>query len=208
MKLEPARPSDRIHRFLEEADRWIDRFFEQKRNRRLPRYIPSDPLLVYSALNYIEAHQLALGKTFCEWGSGFGVSTGLASLLGYQAYGIEIQEELHERAVELAKSERIDAQFLNNSYLPEGFEFYEGHGTNRLIAPSDLKRRQRSLAYSLQYEEMDIEIEEIDIFYVYPWPEEQELMLELFDAVAAEDALLLAYFGPGDISLFRKYLDD
>lgn len=31
---------------------------------------------------------------FCEWGSGWGIVTGLAELLGFQATGVEIDEQL------------------------------------------------------------------------------------------------------------------
>jgi hypothetical protein len=31
---------------------------------------------------------------FCEWGSGMGIATGLAELLGFDAYGVEIDEAL------------------------------------------------------------------------------------------------------------------
>ena len=58
------------------------------------------------------------------------------------------------------------------------------------------------------YEGMDCDIDEIDLFYVYPWPGEQELMHDLFDAVAAEGAILIAYYGDKDIAAFRKIVDD
>lgn len=198
---------DRIATFLKEADRRIDRFFDENRGRRLPRYVPSDPVRTYSALSYISEHDLALGKNFCEWGSGFGVSACVASLSGYRSYGIEIERELAELSQKLASDLHIAVEIINTSYLPEGFESYLAHGGHRLMAPANLARRQRSLNYSLAYEDMDIEIEEVDVFYVYPWPEEQELMLELFEAVAAEDALLLAYYAQGDLNLYRKRLD-
>ncbi len=57
------------------------------------------------------------------------------------------------------------------------------------------------------YEGMNHEVDEIDLFYVYPWPGEQELMHQLFDAVAAEDAILIAYYGEQDICAYRKIIE-
>ena len=51
---------------------------------------------------------------------------------------------------------------------------------------------------------MECEVDEIDLFYVYPWPGEQELMHALFETVAAEGAILVAYYGDKDIAAYRK----
>ena len=40
--------------------------------------------------------------------------------------------------------------------------------------------------------------------YVYPWPEEQESTLALFDAVATEGAYLICYYGEGETCVYRK----
>jgi hypothetical protein len=54
---------------------------------------------------------------------------------------------------------------------------------------------------------MEVEIAAIDLFFVYPWPEEQELMQTLFDAVAVEGAILLAYYSDREICVYRKVRD-
>ena len=55
-----------------------------------------------------------------------------------------------------------------------------------------------------RYDDMDIGLDEIDVFFVYPWPGEQEMMLKLFDSVASEDAILIAYYGDQEICLYRR----
>jgi protein-L-isoaspartate O-methyltransferase len=51
-------------------------------------FVPSDYDVVYTLLS-------ALARArFCEWGSGVGIVTGLAEMLGYTALGIEIHEPL------------------------------------------------------------------------------------------------------------------
>ena len=66
----------------------------QMNHKRYPRYVPSEPAQVYAALHYVSEQGLAIGETFLEWGSGFGVATGLAAQLGYAASGIEVQADL------------------------------------------------------------------------------------------------------------------
>jgi hypothetical protein len=51
---------------------------------------------------------------------------------------------------------------------------------------------------------MEIAIADIGLFFVYPWPEERELMRQLFEAVAREGAILVVYHTDTDIGVFRK----
>jgi hypothetical protein len=56
----------------------------------------------------------------------------------------------------------------------------------------------------LRYDGMDIDIAEIGLFFAYPWPEKRELIQELFDAVAAAEAILVAYHTDKQVCVFRK----
>jgi hypothetical protein len=51
-------------------------------------FVPSNHQVVYSVLL-----SMPRGR-FCEWGSGIGIVTGLAEMLGFEACGIEIDERL------------------------------------------------------------------------------------------------------------------
>ena len=55
---------------------------------------------------------------------------------------------------------------------------------------------------------MDRDTDEIDIFFVYPWPHEHEMMHELFEELASDGAILIAYYGEGEICVYRKTFDD
>ena len=194
----------KVARLIQASDRQWERFFANEGTRRLPRFVPSEAELVFAAIDSVTRHNLPPGRVFCEWGSGFGTGTCLAALLGYEAYGIEIQPELVDISREMARELDIPVEILCTSYIPEGFETYAGVGGEELV-------KSRSFAYpgetnevERQYDGMAYDIAEIDLFFAYPWPEEQELMQHLFDAVAMEGAILIAYHSAKEICVYRK----
>lgn len=196
--------------WIAESDRRIDEFFHTERNRKLPKYLPSDPDLLFAVLQKITADDLPLGRVFCEWGSGFGVGTGIAALLGYEAWGIEWEEELVGISEQLAADRGVDANFLATSYLPEGYESAEGVGGEILIRDAVFTHPDEgsAIAGEVGYTGMDRELSEVDVFYVYPWPYQQEFMHQLFDELAVEGAILITYLGSGEISVWRKIAGD
>ena len=182
------------------ADELWDQFWAQKLNKRYPRYVASEPAQVYAALKHVRDEGLALGERFIEWGSGFGVASSLAAQLGFEATGIELEEGLVEIAEKLAEKHKTGAEFIASTYIPEGYISYD-HAGGSDIVPDDSFGHQ---AEAPRYDDMDIGLDEIDVFFVYPWPGEQEMMLKLFDSVASEDALLIAYYGDQEICLYRR----
>lgn len=194
----------KVRAFIEEADRRCDVFYDQQLNKRYPRYVPSEPDQVYAALQYVTEQGWPLGQNFVEWGSGFGVATGMAALLGYEATGIEIQADLIAMAESLLNDQQIAAQFICTSYVPDGYVLYDAIGGDDIVKDDGYAADDEEGPY---YADMDVPVGEIDLFFVYPWPGEQEMMLKLFDAVAGEGAILIAYFGDKDICIYRKLED-
>lgn len=199
----PELPAD-VVRLIEASDRRWDAFFVRRANRRFPRLIPSDPALVYTALAGVTQQDLPPGRVFCEWGSGFGTATCLAALLGYEAYGIELHAELANISRDMARELEIPVEILCTSYIPEGYDSYAGIGGDDLIKSPMFSHPEDAGNRALRYDGMDCTIAEIDLFFVYPWPEEQELMQKLFDAVAMEGAILIAYYSAREICVYRK----
>lgn len=180
-------------------DRW-EKFWAQKLNKRYPRYVASEPAQVYAALKHVRDEGLALGERFIEWGSGFGVATNLAAQLGFEATGIELEDDLVAIAESLAEKYQTGAEFIATTYIPEGYISYDHVGGSDIV-PDDSFGYQTEPA---RYDRMDIGLDEIDVFFVYPWPGEQEMMLKLFQSVASEDAILIAYYGDQEIYIYRK----
>ncbi|MDA7641045.1 hypothetical protein N8787_05340 [Opitutaceae bacterium] len=187
--------------FLEEADSRCDAFFDSGVRKKIPRFIPADYNRIFQAINAVKASDSLLGNRFCEWGSGLGTATCLASLMGFNALGIEIEPELVLRARRLASEFNLPASFLQTSFLIEGYDFLPTQGGYELLRPSG------NPALGVSYPDSDWELEEIDLFYVYPWPEEQEATLKYFECVASEGAIIIAYLGEGEPSIYRKIID-
>ena len=95
---------------IQDADDHWDKFWAEKLNKRYPRYVASEPAQVYAALKHVRDEGLALGECFIEWGSGFGVATSLASQLGFEATGIELEDGLVEIAESLAEKHQTGAE--------------------------------------------------------------------------------------------------
>lgn len=191
--------------FLAEANRRIDELFATERNKRTPKFLPSDPELLHAALTCITRRNLPLGRVYCEWGSGVGVGVGLASLLGYEAFGIEIEPSLVRFARKLAHDTGVAAQFLEGSYLPEGFESYSGMGGEELVLPEHFLGGSSGLPhFAPTYEGMPCPTDEIDVFFVFPWPGEQEFMQQLFEILAGDGAILLVYYGGSELCAYQK----
>ena len=182
------------------ADELWNEFWAKKLNRRYPKYIASEPAQVYAALRHVKDSGLAYGDRFIEWGSGFGVASSMAALLGFEATGIELEEGLVKIAEKLADAHSTGAEFINTSYVPEGYISYEHVGGTDIVSDDSFGHQSEPPHYT----EMEIGLDEVDVFFVYPWPGEQEMMLKLFESVASEDAILIAYLGDQEVCLYRK----
>jgi hypothetical protein len=180
-----VRVPDNVARLIETCSRGWERFFADDDDQQAPKFVPSVPEIVFSALAEVTQRNLPPNRVFCEWGSGFGTATCMAALLGYKAYGIEIEEELVRLSRAIARRLGIRAEILCTSMFPKGYDSRVNHSP-------------------LRYDGMDCDIDEIGLFFVYPWADERELMQELFDAVAATGAILVAYYTDRNVCAFRK----
>jgi hypothetical protein len=162
---------------------------------------------VFAVLEEIIRRQLPLTRVFCEWGSGFGTATCLAALLGYEAYGLEIDEELVRLSRAMARRLGIRVTMLCTSFLPAGYAASAGVDGAALVTPTSMSwwsPTTDAARVPLHYDGMEIAIADIGLFFAYPWPEERELMQELFEEVARAGAILVVYHTDTDIRVWRK----
>ncbi|WP_164102604.1 methyltransferase domain-containing protein [Candidatus Laterigemmans baculatus] len=193
-----------VARFLTEADARIADFMRGRASGggAAPGYrgfVPSDYVAIYHALRAISEQRLSCGDRFCEWGSGFGVIASLATQLGFEAYGIEIDRGLCEAAEALAEDHDLEVEFIHGSFVPPGAEalidqaFHDEAGSLSLETSADDA-----------YDELGLELADFDLVFVYPWPNDEALTLKLFEQYAADGALLLTYDESNQTRLYRR----
>ncbi len=156
-----------MRRFVDDAERRIRLFIDRLASTdAIPAFQPGNPFFVYSALRALGAAAAPGSRRFCEWGSGFGVMTCLARMLGYTATGIEIEPALVAQARQLAADYRLDVEFRLGSYQPVGFA--DG-------GPNAPGQKNAPLPAPLDF----------DLIYVYPWPAEYPYLLRMLHQSAA-----------------------
>jgi hypothetical protein len=151
-------------------------------------FVPSDYVGFYSALSHVVDQRLACGNSFCEWGSGLGVSTCLAGMLGFEAAGIEIDGRLVRAAEQFVEEFDLDADFAHGSFLPNGVDdlidsaFAENQGEISMIIDADDA-----------YDQLGKELDEFDIVFCFPWPTDEDVTAEIFERFASVGAILMTF---------------
>jgi len=198
LTIPPRALPDGVAEFLREADDRIEEFVVHV-NGIIRGFVPCDYVAVYHAMRAIMDQKLICGERFCEWGSGCGVVACLASMLGYNSYGIEIDADLCAASADLADDYNVAAEFIHGSFVPPGAEdlidwaFTENDGELSLEPHSDTA-----------YEDLGFDVSDFDLVFSYPWPNDAELTGNMFDNYASLGALLLTYNDLESVRLFRK----
>jgi hypothetical protein len=162
-----------VARLIATCSRGWERFFADH-DDHAPRFVPSVPERVFAVLAEVTRRQLPPTRVFCEWGSGFGTATCLAALLGYEAYGLEIDAELVRLSRAMARRLGIPVKIFCTSFLPAGYEASSGGDIAALVTPASVSPHYDTdeTREPLRYAGMEIAIADIGLFFAYPWPEE------------------------------------
>jgi hypothetical protein len=190
-----GRPSPAVDAFLGRAHEAHEAWFEATRDDVVPAFVASDGAAVWRALSAIATARLAPGPVFCEWGSGLGVATALAAHEGFEAYGIEVVPALVLAARRLAQDFAPQAVYARGSFLPAGTEVDEDLGQEMAWLDTGA---------APAYEELGLDVDEIDLVFAYPWPGEEHAVTDCFDQHAGTGALLLTWHGVEGMRLVRK----
>jgi hypothetical protein len=154
-------------------------------------FVPADYPEVYLALKKLRASG---AETFLEWGSGIGTVAIMADMLGYEAYGIEIQPALVARAEALAARFGSKAVFAEGNFIPDDYRW------SPEVADEDFNT---SFEGGSGYEELGMELGDFDVVYGYPWPGEEALFEDIFDRHARPDAVFVSYHSLDHVLLHR-----
>lgn len=166
-----------------------ERFDVDVRQDHWHPFVPADYERVLEALL---AHRGA-GLRFLEWGSATGVITIMAEMLGFEAYGVELDPALVEVARGLAARYGSGARFVAGSFIPAGYRYRPPDGDGRL----------GTIGHGASaYPELRHPLEDFDVVYAYPWGGEEGMMVDLMRAYGAKGARLLLH-GPDGVRVFR-----
>ena len=161
----------------------------------IENFVPCDFHLLDQSLSWIEKNHLLTGTRFCELGSGFGVAALLTSLRGLESVGIEIESILVEQACNLADDLGLPAKFYCGSFVPRNI-------SGMLELASEVEHVETHEGEV--YEEIELGLDDFDLFFAFPWPGEQHFFEAVFQAGAADGSLLLTYRGRDGMHLLRK----
>jgi hypothetical protein len=184
-------PGD-VRAFIREAERRIDQF---QLASRVPGFVPSDFARANGVLQAVAAADVAPGKLFCEWGSGFGVVACLAAMLDFDACGIEIDPDLVDAAKELAADFDLPVEFVCGSFIPRGA---------KTSADSESSFSWLATEGDSAEDELGLTTDDFSIVFAYPWPDEEHTIEDLFERYAALGAILVTYHGGSDFLVRQK----
>jgi SAM-dependent methyltransferase len=189
--LEHEAVRDRLEELCVEGRALAERFDAEVRRHGFHPFLPADYRGVLRRLEELAPHR---GR-FLEAGSATGVIAILADLLGYEAYGIELDPSLVETARRLARRYDSGARFAVGSFLPTGYRWVSATGDARLGTIG---------VGEPAYAELQLELADFDVVCACPWPGEEELYLDLMARHGAPDARLVMPHGQrGNIAVYR-----
>ena len=143
-------------------------------------YVSADFEAVFNTLYEMRG----MYSTFLEWGSGLGVVTIMASRLGFEAYGIEAEARLVEHSQDFAEFHAPEATFAEGSFIPTDYDWDPESG-------GDVYRS--SIGSADAYDQLGMEIQDFDLIYCYPWPDEHPLLHAIIRQFGRPDTTLITY---------------
>ena len=174
------------------ADGWEiwQRFDDTFRRRHFHPFVPADYDIARGLLSSLRAP----GRRFLEWGSATGIITIMADMMGFDAYGIEIDASLVATANEVASRHGSAARFVVGSFLPAGYRFRPRDGDGRTGTIADGPSG---------YVELGRALEDFDVVFGYPWSGEEAVMLDVMQRYGRSDARLLLYDSDNSVRVYR-----
>ena len=167
------------------------RFDVEVRQHEWHPFVPADAERVLEVLRTLQAP----GLRFLEWGSALGVITITADLLGFEAYGIELDPNLVRAARSLAAKYESHARFVVGSFLPGGYEWKPRSGDVRLGTIGE---------GTPGYAELGHPLEDFDVVFGYPWTGEESMMLDVMRQYGGRQARLLLYGATSGMAVYRN----
>lgn len=180
----------RLSAVIDDGREIWERFDREVRQADFHPFVPANYERVLDGLLAVRAP----GRRFLEWGSATGVITILADLLGFEAYGIELDPRLVELARGLAARHGSGARFAAGSLFPAGYVYHDPTGDPRTGTLGSGEPAYPRLGHPLH---------EFDVVYGYPWDGEEPVMRDLMRRHGARGASLLLLDGNTGLRTYR-----
>lgn len=179
----------RLTSLFDEGHELWRRFDTDVRMEHWHPFVPADYEKVLDALLPLRG----AGLRFLEWGSAMGVITIMADMLGFEAYGIELDPGLVAVARDLAGRSGSAARFAVGSFLPGGYEWRSSTGDRRL----------GTIGHGASgYPQLGHPLEDFDVVFGYPWDGEAAIMHDVMRCYGGRDARFLLY-GTRGVQIYR-----
>ena len=181
--------SARLAALIDEGWAIFERFDADVRQKKFHPFVAADYDRVLKALVPLRAP----GLRFVEWGSATGVITIMASMLGFDAYGIELDPSLVRVARDLAARFESPVVFAEGSFIPGGYRWRPPTGDGRLGTIGEGPSAYPMIGHAL---------DDFDLVYAYPWGGEEPMMIDLMRAYGRRGARLLLH-GDEGVRIYR-----
>lgn len=173
-------------------DGWTiwDEFDRTVRDPGFHPFVAADYDAVRTALLKLRAS----GRRFLEWGSATGIITIMADLLGFDAYGIELDGSLVATARAVAARHGSSARFVEGSFVPTGYRWRPRDGDGRMGTIGE---------GASGYLQLGLALEDFDFVFGYPWGGEELVMQDVMRTYGRRDALLLLHDAADGVRAYR-----
>ena len=186
----PPPDLERVRRLQAEGRSMFEQFDRDVRKQDWHPFMPASYDVVLETLLRLRAP----GLRFLEWGSATGVIAIMADMLGYEAYGIELDPALVDMARTLAATFESSATFVAGSFMPDGYQW---------VAPSGDTRRGTIGDGVSGYTALGMDLDSFDYVFAYPWPGEDLMMQDIVRKRGGTRTRLLQY-GPDGVQIFES----
>lgn len=155
-----------------------------RKNKLLKEFVP---FYGNCTVKFLESLAKNYGRrSFIDLGCGDGRNVFIASYLGFDACGVDINPNLI----------RLCNEHLNQ-FKEQGLDLDCNFSTGNFI-PYNLRQKLRKkkqeehviLAGKDAFKDLDRKLEEMDILFIYPWAEQVPIVFDIFKNYTKKDALL------------------
>jgi hypothetical protein len=173
-------------------DGWViwEHFDRTVREKGFHPFVAADYDVVRTTLESLPSK----GKRFLEWGSASGVITVMADVLGFEAFGIELDASLVRTAREFAARHQSNARFAAGSFLPTGYRWRRAAKGGAPEWTGDGPSG---------YLQLGLALDDFEVVFGYPWRGETPMMLDLMKQYGNPDATLLLHDTNEGVQIYR-----